>query len=207
MPRNMSSYNDIFLTVLDTFFYQVLSMMSQRFKKRIKGLKENIFNHWTWTNKINMNMSMCSVMQNGFQVAKSKENCILFLFRGWDVNTDTRYAFMIIGVLAMGILNGALAYLRQRVIDYSKRSSSILLNQLYLSIIYGVNMVLAYWMMLIAMTYETGAFTALILGLVLGYFIFGYITAKTTAAEESSRLLNSAYETQFKTAPCCQTTS
>ena len=52
-------------------------------------------------------------------------------------------------------------------------------------------MVLAYWMMLIVMTYETDAFTALILGLV-----------------QSSPLQRySAYETQFKTAPCCQTTS
>ena len=67
---------------------------------------------------------------------------------------------------------------------------------------------LAYWMMLIVMTYEADAFTALILGLVLSYFIFGYITAKATATEESSPLQRySAYETQFKTAPCCQTTS
>lgn len=57
-------------------------------------------------------------------------------------------------------------------------------------------------------SYETGAFTALILGLVLGYFVFGYITAKAAASRvNDSSTNNSVYENQFKTTPCCQTTS
>ncbi len=153
-----------------------------------------------------MNHGMCSVMQGGFQVANSEENCILFLFRGWNVDNHVKYAFMLIGVVCMGLLNGALAYIRQRVVTKSKNSSSVLVYQIYLSIIYGINMVLAYWMMLLVMTYETGVFIALIFGLVIGYFIFGYITARAVKiAVNNSLINNSIYQNQFNNTPCCQT--
>ena len=155
---------------------------------------------------MDMHSTTCSVMMNGFQVANSKENCILFLFRGWNVDSQVKYAFTLIGVICMGILNGAFAYIRQRIITKWKGSSSLLVYQAYLSVLYGMNIVLAYWIMLLVMTYETGIFIAVIFGLVLGHFIFGYITARNSpSAQNSSLINNAAYQHQFDNTPCCET--
>ncbi len=154
---------------------------------------------------MHMDMDKCSVMQNGFQVANGKERCIVFLFYGWNVDSYVKYAFMIIGVLCMGLLNGALAYGRHRLTDSSKFSSSLLLHQTLLSLLYGVQIVLAYWMMLLVMTYEVGSFIALIFGLVIGYFIFGYIEAKTRLSKNKvASKSDSTYQMQFANTPCCQ---
>ena len=153
----------------------------------------------------NMDMNHCMVMQNGFQVADGKESCIVFLFRGWNVDSTVKYAFMLIGVVLMGFLNGALVYLRHRLLDNSRLQSSLLLHQLVLSLMYGIQMVLAYWMMLLVMTYETGIFVALLFGLTIGYFIFGYIEARNRILmKRVSPRSDSPFEKQFNSTACCQ---
>ena len=147
-------------------------------------------------------------MQSGFQVANGNERCIIFLFKGWNVNSQVKYGFMIVGVFCMGLLNAALADLRQRLHNRYRGHSSLLINQLCLTVVYGIQIVLAYWMMLLVMTYEVGTFISLIFGLVIGYFTFGYIQGR-------ARLLNnktivstiSIYEKQFNSTPCCQMTT
>jgi solute carrier family 31 (copper transporter), member 1 len=147
-------------------------------------------------------------MQNGFQTADGKDNCILFLFRGWNIDSTVKYVFMLIGVICMGLLNGSLAYVRHRLMDNARHRSSLLIHQIWLSLLYGIQMILAYWMMLLVMTYETGVFIALILGLVIGYFIFGYIEAKhRPLANEIATINDSTYQNQFSSTPCCQTSS
>jgi copper transporter 1 len=153
-----------------------------------------------------MMMDKCSAMQNGFQVAGWNENCILFLFRGWNVDNEVKYIFMLIGVLCMGLLNGSLAYARHRLMNNPRYTSSLFIRQIWLSLIYGIQMVLAYWMMLLVMTYETLIFIALIVGLVSGYFIFGYLEAKVRPSANKTETTNgSTYHTQFSGTPCCQT--
>ncbi|CAF3389427.1 unnamed protein product [Rotaria sp. Silwood1] len=150
-------------------------------------------------------MDNCMVMQNGFQFATGEDQCIVFLFRGWNVDNHVKYAFMILGVFCMGLLNGALAYIRHRINDSYREHSSLLLHQIYLALIYGVQIVLAYWMMLLVMTYESGIFISLILGLVIGYFIFGYIQAKNRPLNKIISGNNSTYENRFSNTPCCET--
>jgi solute carrier family 31 (copper transporter), member 1 len=153
-------------------------------------------------------MSGCRVMQNGFQFATGPDACITFLFKGWGVDTHTKYAFMLICVFAMGILNGGLAYVRHRLVEYSRQSSTVMINQLYLSLVYGIQIILAYWIMLLVMTYETGLFIALIIGLVLGYFVFGCIEARNLQRTALISLPDgSTFQSQFNSTPCCQTTA
>ncbi|CAF4844160.1 unnamed protein product [Rotaria sp. Silwood1] len=150
-------------------------------------------------------MDNCMVMQNGFQFATGEDQCIVFLFRGWNVDNHVKYAFMILGVFCMGLLNGTLAYIRHRINDSYPGYSSLLLHQIYLALIYGVQIVLAYWMMLLVMTYESGIFISLILGLVISYFIFGYIQAKNRPLNKIISGNNSTYENRFSNTPCCET--
>jgi hypothetical protein len=148
----------------------------------------------------------CTVMQNGFRVANGDDACITFLFVGWSVDNRTKYAIMLIGVLLMGFLNGFLIYIRQVLAARSKGNSSILLNQLLLSLVYGVQIVLAYWLMLLVMTYETGLFIMLIIGLVLGHFFFGYVLARSSSKASSvTPNENANFQNQFNSTPCCQT--
>ncbi|CAF1491856.1 unnamed protein product [Adineta steineri] len=156
--------------------------------------------------KMDMDMSMCMVMQNGFQVANGKDGCILFLFQGWNVDTHVKYAFMLIGVICMGLLNGALAYVRHCLVNNSKHTSSLFIHQIYLSLLYAIQIILAYWMMLLVMTYETGIFISLICGLVLGHFVFGYIEAKNRSSTNiHPETTNTTFQNQFNSTPCCQT--
>ncbi|CAF2522986.1 unnamed protein product [Rotaria sp. Silwood2] len=152
-------------------------------------------------------MDTCRVMQNGFQFATGKDRCIVFLFHGWNVNNHVKYAVMIVGIFCMGLLNGALAYIRHRLNENTRENSSLLLNQIYLALVYGIQIVLAYWIMLLVMTYESGSFISLIFGLVIGYFIFGYIQAKNRLSKNKVSLANETYENQFNSTPCCQTTA
>ena len=155
-----------------------------------------------------MMMNGCSVMQNGFQVANGNERCILFLFKGWNVNSQVKYGFMIVGVFCMGLLNAALAYLRQHLHSRYRDHSSLLINQLCLTVVYGIQIVLAYWMMLLVMTYEVGTFISLISGLVIGYFIFGYIQGRIRLLKDKRTISTDLiYENQFNSTPCCQTTT
>jgi uncharacterized membrane protein YciS (DUF1049 family) len=113
---------------------------------------------------------------------------------------------MIVGVLCMGLLNGALVYARHHLNDHWDKNSSLLLHQLLLSLVYGIQIVLAYWMMLLVMTYEVGSFIALVLGIVIGYFIFGFIEAKSRLSRnQTSSKMSSSYENQFDNTLCCQT--
>jgi solute carrier family 31 (copper transporter), member 1 len=157
---------------------------------------------------LKMMMDDCMVMQNGFQVASGNGSCITFLFPGWNVDTHTKYAIMLIGVLCMGIFNGLLTYFRHYLSASAKFASSILIRQICLSLIYGIQMVLAYWIMLLVMTYEVGVFIALIIGLMIGFLIFGYIEEKYR--QESMIVTlghNSAYQKKFDGTACCNTQS
>lgn len=147
------------------------------------------------------------VMQNGFQVANGGDRCITFLFKNWNVDTHAKYAGMLVGVFLMGFVNGFLVYLRHRLLKLNLGGSSLVLNQIYLSLVYGVQIVIAYWIMLLVMTYETGLFIVLIFGLVFGYFLFGYIQARQISHEKkSSENMAILYQNQFNSTPCCQTT-
>ncbi|UJR11923.1 hypothetical protein I4U23_016101 [Adineta vaga] len=149
-------------------------------------------------------MNKCMVMQNGFQFATGVDGCIVFLFSGWNVDSHVKYAFMLIGVVCMGLLNGFLAFIRHYLVNKSKTNSSLLVYQIYLALIYGIQIVLAYWMMLLVMTYETGVFLALIFGLMIGYFIFSLIQTKNKSSVSGD---DSTYQNQFNNTPCCQTVS
>lgn len=152
-----------------------------------------------------MDMKMCMVMQKGFQFATGDDHCILFLFQGWNIDNHAKYAGAVIGVFFMGLLNGALVFIRHFLNSRYQENSSLLLHQLYLSVVYGIQIVFAYWLMLLVMTYETGIFISLIFGLVIGHFLFGYIQARNRSKNDRMKLVNnSAYESHFNSTPCCE---
>ncbi|CAF3426027.1 unnamed protein product [Rotaria socialis] len=150
-------------------------------------------------------MNNCSVMQNGFQFATGEGRCITFLFYGWNVDSHAKYAASIIGVFCMSVLNAGLGYIRHLINDHYENNPYTLSHHISLAVVYGVQMVLAYWLMLLVMTYESGIFMSLIFGLIIGYFVFGYIRARNLLASKTLMPTSySAYDNQFNNTPCCQ---
>lgn len=149
-------------------------------------------------------MDMCSTMQNGFQFATGDGHCIRFLFTGWDIDNSGKYAGAIIGVFCMGLLNGILTYARHYINNRFRDHSTILQRQIYLTLVYGIQIVLGYWLMLLIMTYESGIFMSILLGLILSHFISGYTIAKNRATNESANSeTNPVFENEMNNTHLC----
>lgn len=116
------------------------------------------------------------VMMNGYQTSVGGM-CILYLFKGASVDTATKYAFAIIGTFLLAFTVEGLTMLR-KLIDARFLKDSHAIQSFVLAILYGVQMVAAYWLMLLVMTYEAGLFTAIIVGLVAGNFFFRLLGAR-----------------------------
>jgi Ctr copper transporter family len=162
-----------------------------------------------------MDGGMGRVMLMGFQTAWGKDAmCINYLFEGWALDTAGKYAAAVIATFAMAFLNQAVTLGRRRYRGSvtTPGTSSTLVDGL----IYGVQMVFAYFMMLLAMTYEVIIFSSIILGLVCGQVVWGGIVPRWLDGkkeqkgsiqadnEESQGLLVSGGENDVTgNTPCC----
>nr|CCA18015.1 conserved hypothetical protein [Albugo laibachii Nc14] len=116
-----------------------------------------------------------SVMLNGFQ-SSVHGSCIRLFFFPWVLNSQVKYAFGFIGIFLIAVGNEYLAkcreQLRRHVMMSGKSSSHRRKWTLVLATLYMIQMVVAYFAMLVVMTYETGLFIALILGFGAGFLFF-----------------------------------
>jgi copper transporter 1 len=139
-------------------------------------------------------------MYNGFG-SSINGVCMRLFFNSWILDTRAKYVLAVIGVLLLGIAMEALVeaqtlvyhyllrmYAMTKVVDVSDDSlkkelldhtSEIMMDRqlpswclAIVTLIYICTMVAAYFLMLVAMTYEIGLFMAAIIGLGLGYFFF-----------------------------------
>eukprot|EP00659_Diplonema_papillatum_P005582 gene5582-8497_t len=122
------------------------------------------------------------VMLSGFQEAYGDNGfCVKFLFENAVIDTEAKYVFAVLGTMCMGLTIEALVLVRK---VYTARYISVHTElpgigvYVPLSLLYGVQMVVAYWAMLLVMLYETFIFTALIVGLVVGHFLFEVVLAR-----------------------------
>jgi len=148
-------------------------------------------------------------MMPGFQDAFSGGPCILFLFAGWNLDTPLKYSAAVLGTFAMGFSNELLLFIRRQLTRRLAHKPLVIRSTL--ALLYGLHMVLAYWMMLLVMTYEYVIFTALILGLVAGHGVFSiWLSAKDSifgyelapAGTEPTHPLDSV-KIQAGGTPCC----
>jgi len=96
--------------------------------------------------------------------------CVLLWFKGWSIDTQAKYFFALLGIFLLAVFNEALGLHReQRSRKYQKSSFTV---QLEMTLLYGVQMVVAYLLMLVVMTYELLMFMALVFGLMVGKACF-----------------------------------
>ena len=118
--------------------------------------------------------------------------CLLLLpfalLSGWGLDSAVKYGFAVVGTFLMGMSNELLARSRVKLAQYLSAPrpgasccappGPALIEtypvpcRMALGALHGAQMVLAYWMMLLVMLYETCIFSALVIGLATGYGLF-----------------------------------
>jgi hypothetical protein len=140
------------------------------------------------------------VMLNGFQYSKGN-NCVLYLFQGAAVDTATKYGFALVGTLLLALVTEMLRVSRS-FIAAGKVPGLARLPPLgvdaTLALMFAVQMMAAYWLMLLVMLYEYVIFIFILLGLGVGHFIALQLQRKylsSTGGVSSSALSSGS--------PCC----
>ncbi|KAF1787277.1 Ctr copper transporter [Phytophthora cactorum] len=125
-----------------------------------------------------------SVMFNGFQTS-IHGSCVMLLFQPWVLNSGVKYAFGFIGCFLIALLNESLVkgreVVRQRLLFHKMQCKATL------AVLYMIQMTIAYFAMLVVMTYETGLFVALIAGFGAGFLLFKNLDQDITEERGSWR--------------------
>ncbi|GMF17293.1 unnamed protein product [Phytophthora lilii] len=135
-----------------------------------------------------------SVMFNGFQTS-IHGSCVMLLFQPWVLNSGVKYAFGFIGCFLIALLNESLVkgreVVRQRLLTARKLRPHDKFHKmqckLTLAVLYMIQMTIAYFAMLVVMTYETGLFIALIAGFGAGFLLFKNLDQDITEERGSWR--------------------
>eukprot|EP01006_Ploeotia_vitrea_P064651 TRINITY_DN88488_c0_g1_i1.p1 TRINITY_DN88488_c0_g1~~TRINITY_DN88488_c0_g1_i1.p1 ORF type:complete len:201 (+),score=10.77 TRINITY_DN88488_c0_g1_i1:41-643(+) len=96
--------------------------------------------------------------------------CIVLWLQEWQLNTPEKFAGAVVGVFALAVNMEALNMLRR--VLCKKHPQKLLTIPLAL-LLYTMSLFIGYLLMLVAMTYNSEMFFAVILGLLLGNALFG----------------------------------
>lgn len=132
-----------------------------------------------------------TVMNNGFETSYQSGVCIIWLFSGNVLSTSVKYVGFILLTFSLGIALEGIRFLRARALR--EKSPMVFVEKLspsnkdlLLAIMYGAQMVLAYFLMLLVMTYEPFFFAAVVFGLTAGNYIFSRIDNRRKAVLDSN---------------------
>ncbi|CAJ1344670.1 unnamed protein product [Effrenium voratum] len=136
-----------------------------------------------------------SVMSNGFQIAIGpSQYCALFLFPGWGLDSPAKYLLGCCGACAIPMAIVSVQLVRERVVEISQRGGGIAPDALA-AVLFGLQMTLAYFVMLLVMLYETVIFSCVIAGFMIATFLLQRFKRRKAAS--------SALTARINAAPCC----
>ncbi|KAI3383502.1 hypothetical protein SNEBB_007503 [Seison nebaliae] len=110
------------------------------------------------------------------------------LFNGWKCKTDVTFGLSCLLIVLIGVLYEGIKFLRRYIYNRHnralKREQVDLIQQSYIrkqfdvhhliqTLLLVVQFTIGYFLMLIAMTYNTYLFISVVIGVMLGYFITG----------------------------------
>lgn len=138
-----------------------------------------------------------SVMFNGFQTSING-SCVMLIFQPWVLNTAVKYAFGFIGCFLLAVTNELLVKAREVVRQKLLKARKLrptdqchkLQCKLILAVLYMIQMTVAYFAMLVVMTYETGLFVALLAGFGAGFMLFKSVDLDITEERGAWRFTN-----------------
>jgi hypothetical protein len=114
--------------------------------------------------------SGATAMNNGFTSGPLQDStCLVYLFPTWVVDTPQKYAFAVLGTFLLCVFIEFLCFMRySRLLKISDKWCRV---GLYSST-YLLQVTLSYFVMMLAMTYSTYIFLAIVLGFTLGHVCF-----------------------------------
>mmetsp|Transcript_1659 Transcript_1659/g.2921 ORF Transcript_1659/g.2921 Transcript_1659/m.2921 type:complete len:790 (+) Transcript_1659:117-2486(+) len=126
----------------------------------------DFYDDYCWGNGVTMYMNGFKSISGSHQ---GKTECINLFFEEWTLDNKSFFAAACIGVFFLGMFIELLVLLRRRV--FNEMSSSLLRN-LIMVLLHGTNVVLSYFIMLVAMTYNVELFCMAVSGLTVGFTMF-----------------------------------
>jgi Ctr copper transporter family len=139
--------------------------------------------------------SFCSgggtVMQNGFSSSFSNGFCVVWLFEGFVLDSAGKYIGALILTFLLAFANETIRFFRARALQEKAPFTSLTTvspatKDGLLALGYACQMLVAYWIMLLVMTYEVLIFVAILTGLLAGYLSFNRFDNRRKRDLESS---------------------
>ena len=111
-----------------------------------------------------------TMSHQGFTYPSPDYLCVVFLFKGAVLNSAVKYAFAALGTAGLGVVEQALFYARRKSI--SKRVANKRARWVAHFLVAALQLIVANWIMIIAMTFSAPLLAMAVLGLTVGYFFF-----------------------------------
>jgi hypothetical protein len=129
-----------------------------------------------------------SMIMTGFesQISSNDPLCINLLFPEWTLDSSVKFTFACLGVLALGLFIQYLTVLKMKT-----RHLTIITTELQRRVIrmllFGIQIVSTYCIMLVTMTYSVELFVMVAIGLTAGYAFFHSIDDDESASNNSGK--------------------
>jgi len=114
-------------------------------------------------------MGMIMYMDGFRWTLKGDGSCLNFLFPGWTLDTIPKFVAAMLCVIAMGVLTERINQLKHSVAEQAQSNPKYKLPHTCLQ---GLGIFSAYLLMLVVMTYSYELGLCVILGLMLGHYVF-----------------------------------
>ncbi|CAE7656755.1 unnamed protein product [Symbiodinium sp. CCMP2456] len=140
------------------------------------------------------------VMMSGFQLGiGNTQPCVLFLFPGWVLDNEARYFAGCFGAFIIPVAIVVLQTARDLVVEKAatKEKGTGLLYDAFAAFLFGLQMCLAYFVMLLTMLYEAVLFLCIIAGFMTSFFILRRAKRRNPGAVEKGSI---------DCTPCCSGT-
>lgn len=116
------------------------------------------------------------MLMGGFETAGGSTNttiktCVILFFSAWKLDSAGKFSAGCIGVFILGFSIEALIFIRRKIVNRKRLILNIPLpvRKIIVIALFGLNLVLGYFAMLVAMTYSVELFICVVVGLILGH--------------------------------------
>eukprot|EP01033_Poteriospumella_lacustris_P010233 gene10233-7280_t len=116
-------------------------------------------------------------------------DCVNLLFDTWTLDTRVKFGFACLGVFLLAAATQALPLVRRWCLTAAWPSTMVRAGGL--TLLFGVDKVVGYFVMLVAMTYSAELFAMICLGLTAGYVVFHLVLGDGAEEEKAA-------------GPCCE---
>eukprot|EP01099_Mayorella_cantabrigiensis_P001900 TRINITY_DN1828_c0_g4_i1.p1 TRINITY_DN1828_c0_g4~~TRINITY_DN1828_c0_g4_i1.p1 ORF type:complete len:193 (+),score=28.87 TRINITY_DN1828_c0_g4_i1:24-602(+) len=106
----------------------------------------------------------------------SHEQCVNLFFTEWTLDNATKFAFACLGVFFVSLLIQGIPLLKKHIIGSKHFDGRV--QRVLVTLLFGLDKTLSYFLMLVAMTYSVELFCMVISGMTVGYLVFQVLYAQ-----------------------------